>query len=154
MMKFQRSRKKTSIIHRTLHDKLILLILCVSLPFRVHGVFSRKKTILTWVNGIGHTMDHMNKGIISISSMFGGKQVMFCHNPTAMTRENDYVGYIGDLTQAGTQKLGRITAEVDALVRSVFVHFKSTIPSVSSIIIKDVSLYRCYQNKIKFVSGH
>jgi len=72
---------------------------------------------VTWVNGIGFNLDHMANGQISISSLFGYRPVLFCHNPTAMTQENDYVGYIGDLTQAGTQKLGRITAEVDALVR-------------------------------------
>ena len=61
----------------------------------------------------------VNDGQTSISSCFGGKPVVFCHNPTAMTREDDYVGYIGDLTQAGAQKLGRITAEVNSLVKYV-----------------------------------
>ncbi len=75
--------------------------------------------MLTWVNGIAHNLDHMANGQTSISSLFGGRPVVFCHNPTAMTGEGDYRGYIGDLTQAGTQKLGRITAEVDALVRYV-----------------------------------
>jgi hypothetical protein len=54
-----------------------------------------------------------------ISKLFGGKPVVYCHNPTAMSHDEDMIGYIGDLTQAGTQKLGRITAEVDNLVRSV-----------------------------------
>ena len=77
--------------------------------------------MLTWVNGIAHNLDHMENGQTSISSLFGGRPVVFCHNPTAMTGEGDYRGYIGDLTQAGTQKLGRITAEVDALVRYVII---------------------------------
>ena len=55
----------------------------------------------------------------SISHLFGGKPVVYCHNPTSMSHDDDMMGYIGDLTQAGTQKLGRITAEVDNLVRSV-----------------------------------
>jgi hypothetical protein len=36
-----------------------------------------------------------------------------------MANENDTRGYIGDLTQATTQKLGKITTEVDQLVRYV-----------------------------------
>eukprot|EP00591_Stephanopyxis_turris_P000322 CAMPEP_0195523868 /NCGR_PEP_ID=MMETSP0794_2-20130614/23339_1 /TAXON_ID=515487 /ORGANISM="Stephanopyxis turris, Strain CCMP 815" /LENGTH=171 /DNA_ID=CAMNT_0040653957 /DNA_START=61 /DNA_END=573 /DNA_ORIENTATION=- len=43
-----------------------------------------------------------------------------------MTKENDYFGYIGDLTQAGTQKLGRITAEVNELVG----HLREAVKSV------------------------
>jgi len=78
---------------------------------------SSTKTRVTWVNGIGHTKEHMENGGEQMTLMFGGKQVEFCHNPTAMIREDDYVGFLGDLTQAGTQKLGRITAEVDELVK-------------------------------------
>lgn len=78
---------------------------------------SSTKTRVTWVNGIGHTKEHMEDGGEQMTLMFGGKQVEFCHNPTAMIREDDYVGFLGDLTQAGTQKLGRITAEVDELVK-------------------------------------
>ena len=80
------------------------------------GVSAIMKTQLTWVNGIGHNLEHMNLPTSVISKLFGGVEPEFCHNPTAMTSESDYVGYLGDLTQAGTQKLGRITAEVDALV--------------------------------------
>lgn len=58
--------------------------------------------------------------------MFGGTSVDFCHNPTAMTSEDDYMGFLGDLTQAGTQKLGRITAEVDNLVS----HLKEAVAAV------------------------
>lgn len=51
-----------------------------------------------------------------ISKFFGGKEVDYYHNPTAMATEDDLAGYYRDLTQAGTQKLGRITHEVDGLV--------------------------------------
>lgn len=43
-----------------------------------------------------------------------------------MTSEEDYMGYLGDLTQAGTQKLGRITAEVNSLVT----HLKAALTRV------------------------
>lgn len=82
----------------------------------VHAII---KTRLTWVNGIAHTLQHMESAKGSISHLFGGKPVVYCHNPTSMSHDDDFMGYIGDLTQAGTQKLGRITAEVDNLVRSV-----------------------------------
>jgi hypothetical protein len=59
----------------------------------------------------------MEEGQKAISNFFGGKRVMFCHNPTSMSDDDDTLGYIGDLTQAGTQKLGRITQEVDTLVK-------------------------------------
>lgn len=74
------------------------------------------KTKLTWVNGIGHNVEHMEAGKEKLTTMFGGKRVEFCHNPTAMSHEEDTLGFIGDLTQATTQKLGRITMEVDKLV--------------------------------------
>lgn len=75
------------------------------------------KTVLTWVNGIGYNLEHMDHGQRGISKLFGGKQVLFCHNPTAMAHDDDMKGYLGDLTQAGAQKLGRITSEVDALAK-------------------------------------
>jgi len=59
----------------------------------------------------------MNNGQINISSIFGNRPVLFCHNPTAMTNEDDTMGWVGDFTQATTQKLGKITTEVDELVR-------------------------------------
>lgn len=62
-------------------------------------------------------MRHMEEGQKGISDLFGGKRVIYCYNPTSMSHEEDTVGYIGDLTQAGTQKLGRITEEVNTLVR-------------------------------------
>jgi len=58
----------------------------------------------------------MTRGQKAISELFGGKEVLFCHNPTSMVNEEDMAGYLGDLTQAGTQKFGRITEEVNALV--------------------------------------
>jgi hypothetical protein len=59
----------------------------------------------------------MGEGQKGISKLFGGKKVLFCHNPTSMVNDEDMAGYLGDLTQAGTQKLGRITEEVNALVQ-------------------------------------
>ena len=61
----------------------------------------------------------MEDGKQVISDMFGGKEVEYCHNPTAMAHDEDYVGFSTDLWQAGTQKLGWITAEVNELVRLV-----------------------------------
>jgi len=84
------------------------------------------KTRLTWVNGIGHNLDHMQEGEEFISKFFGNKKVIFCHNPTGMAHDDDMMGYLGDLTQAGTQKLGRITVEVDSLVK----HLKEAIRAV------------------------
>lgn len=99
---------------------LLLLLLLPSTP--IHAV----KTRLTWVNGIGHNRAHMEEGKESMTHLFGGKPVYYCHNPTAMNHDEDYVGFLGDLTQAGTQKLGRITSEVDELVK----HLKDAVESV------------------------
>ncbi|CAB9524719.1 expressed unknown protein [Seminavis robusta] len=68
----------------------------------------------------------MNDGKTKISKLFGGKRVDFCHNPTAMAHDDDYFGFVGDLSQAGTQKLGRITTEVNALVA----HLKAALSAV------------------------
>ena len=75
------------------------------------------KTRLTWVNGIGYSMEHMENDAPIISKYFGGKKVYFCHNPTSMKKETDLFGFYNDLTQAGTQKLGRVTEEVNGLVQ-------------------------------------
>jgi hypothetical protein len=80
------------------------------------SVAAVRKTRLTFVNGIGYALSHILLEEKAISKLFGGEKVEYCHNPTAMTHEGDTVGYLGDLTQAGTQKLGRSTAEVVALV--------------------------------------
>lgn len=90
------------------------LLLFVALVSRASAV---KKTRLTWVNGIGYNIGHMKRDSPKISQLFGGKKVRFCHNPTAMTSEEDMRGYISDFAQAGSQKLGRITAEVNQLVK-------------------------------------
>ena len=75
------------------------------------------RTRLTWVNGIGHSLEHMEHGKLEISKLFGGKRLDFCHNPTAKKNDEDMTGYIWDLSQAGTQKLGYITEEVNILVK-------------------------------------
>jgi len=68
----------------------------------------------------------MIEGQVEISKFFGGKPIIFCHNPTAMAHDEDMRGYLSDLTQAGQQKLGRITAEVDTLVK----HLKESVSAV------------------------
>lgn len=78
---------------------------------------SASTTRVTWVNGIGHNLLHMEEGNQILSKLFGGKDIQFCHNPTAMAHDEDLVGLSTDLLQAGTQKLGRITEEVNELVR-------------------------------------
>lgn len=101
--------------------KFIVRVLLVSFFVPVTLVAAVRKTRLTWVNGIAYTLQHMEASKGEISNLFGNKPVIYCHNPTAMSHDDDLVGYLGDLTQAGTQKLGRITAEVDNLVRCAFV---------------------------------
>jgi hypothetical protein len=98
---------------------LVLLLVVV-------GSTTARKTRLTWVNGIAHNMDHMEEGRLAIQEKFGGKQVLFCYNPTAMNDEDDLLGYVNDLTQAGTQKFGRITEEVDVLVQ----HLREAVAAV------------------------
>jgi hypothetical protein len=61
-------------------------------------------TRVTWVNGIGHNLLHMEEGNQMLSKLFGGKDIQFCHNPTAMAHDEDFVGLSTDLLQAGTQK--------------------------------------------------
>lgn len=85
--------------------------------FYLSPVVSVRKTRLTWVNGIGYSLEDMHKGRSAISQLFGGKYVSFCYNPTSKSNKDDVIGYMGDLAQAGTQKLGRITEEVNALVK-------------------------------------
>lgn len=64
-----------------------------------------------------YTLEHMVEGQYALSKYFGGKPIRFCHNPTSMAHEDDVRGYLTDLSQAGQQKLGRITAEVNTLVQ-------------------------------------
>lgn len=75
------------------------------------------KTRLTWINGIAYSLKTADQERQQISRYFGGKKVVFCYNPTAMAHEEDMVGYLGDLTQAGSQKLGLFTAEVETLIQ-------------------------------------
>jgi hypothetical protein len=93
----------------------------------IHAIAARK-TRLTWVNGIAYMPEHMQEGQREISKFFGNKPVIYCHNPTGMAHDDDMLGYLGDIAQAGTQKLGRITAEVDSLVR----HLKEAVLAVGS----------------------
>lgn len=89
-------------------------------------VVDARRTRLTWVNGIAHSVEHMEEGRVFISERFGGKRVVYCHNPTSMKHDDDFLGYFTDLGQAGTQKLGYITAEVNTLVD----HLRSAIKAV------------------------
>lgn len=87
-------------------------VICIPI-LRVQG----RRTRVTWVNGIAHRLDHMVEGQACISKLFGGKAIIYCHNPTAMKSDQDNLGYLTDLSQAGQQKyFGMITAEVDSLV--------------------------------------
>ena len=91
-----------------------------------HNVIEARKTRVTWVNGIAHNLDHMDEGEKFMSKLFAGKPIVFCHNPTAMEHDEDVKGYLYDLTQAGQQKLGVSTAEVDSLVN----HLKESVAKV------------------------
>lgn len=51
-----------------------------------------------------------------ISTAFGNVNVDYCHNPSSMTSESDYMGFVKDGIQASTHQMGRITPEVDTLV--------------------------------------
>jgi hypothetical protein len=110
-------------MHSSLMNGLFFTILVATWLFQ--PVWCRK-TRLTWVNGIAHTLDHMEEGEKIISKFFAGKPIVYCHNPTAMEHEEDFRGYLFDLTQAGQQKLGVSTAEVDSLVK----HLKEAVSSV------------------------
>jgi hypothetical protein len=85
-----------------------------------------RRTRLTWVNGIGHHLQHMEDGEEKISSYFGGEPVLLCYNPTSQAHDEDMLGYVGDLAQAAAQLVGRITAEVDALAQ----HLREAIADV------------------------
>jgi len=69
-----------------------------------------------WVNGIAHLPEHMDDPTLVISAAFGNVKVDYCHNPSAMTSESDYIGFIADGIQASTHQMGRLTREVDSLV--------------------------------------
>ena len=71
---------------------------------------------LSWINGIAYIRGYAEEEQKVLERLFGAK-VHFCYNPTKMTNEQDVIGFMNDLTQAGTQKLGRLTGEVDFLVQ-------------------------------------
>jgi hypothetical protein len=98
---------------RTKIGRLIVIAKCISLSL-ADSLFLPTKTKLTWINGIGFNLDHMQDGQQSLSYIFG-RPISYYHNPTAMASEEDKFGYLNDLAQAGQQKLGRITSEVDEL---------------------------------------
>ena len=115
---------------KQLYNQMIVRLLLYNYYFfifttiNVHAI----KTQLTWVNGIAHNIEHMKDGKEKLISLFGGRTVEFYHNPTAMINEDDYLGFLGDLIQGGTQKLGRMTVEVDELVK----HLKLAIQMVGT----------------------
>lgn len=104
--------------------RVIAIATCISNSL-ANNLFLPTKTKLTWINGIGFNLDHMQHGQQSLSYIFG-RPISYYHNPTAMANEEDKFGYINDLAQAGQHKLGRITAEVDEL----YIHLKDAIESV------------------------
>lgn len=53
------------------------------------------RTRISWVNGIGYSIDHIRKEKKEISKLFGGKKVWYCFNPTSMSHDDDLVGYLG-----------------------------------------------------------
>lgn len=91
---------------------LVFYLVFIRKPLQTYSIPTR----LSFVNGIGYNEKHIEVEAKKISAMFG-TSVLYCFNPSAMTDDNDLVGYLNDLSQAGTQKLGRITMEVDALVK-------------------------------------
>lgn len=75
-----------------------------------------RPTRVTWVNGIAHLEEHMADPTFIIATVFGNVPVDYCHNPSSMTTESDYIGFLKDGLQASTHQWGRITPEVDTLV--------------------------------------
>ncbi|KAL7558094.1 hypothetical protein ACA910_020044 [Epithemia clementina (nom. ined.)] len=67
----------------------------------------------------------MKDGQEKLSQLFGAP-VQYCYNPTSQSHFEDVFGLFGDLTQAGTQKLGRITNEVNSLV----LHLREAVAAV------------------------
>lgn len=85
-----------------------------------------RRTKLTWVNGIAHMPEHMTDPTFVISAAFGNVAVDYCHNPSSMTSESDYIGFVKDGIQASTHQMGRITPEVENLVE----HLRDAISKV------------------------
>jgi hypothetical protein len=89
----------------------------VLLGSQILPIVECRRTRVTWVNGIAHRLDHMLEGQACISKLFGGTPIIYCHNRSAMKSDQDNIGYLTDLSQAGQQKyFGFITEEVDSLV--------------------------------------
>jgi hypothetical protein len=97
---------------RTMRCCLYVLLLCTSTAKHLFPC----RTKLTWVNGIAHLPEHMVDPTYVISSAFGNVKVDYCHNPSAMTSESDYIGFVKDGIQASGHQMGRVTKEVDTLV--------------------------------------
>ncbi|GMI06723.1 hypothetical protein TrVE_jg8095 [Triparma verrucosa] len=73
------------------------------------------KSHISWINGIAHTPSDAMATAQTMATYFN-RPVNYIHNPTAMSKPSDAIGYVKDLTQATTQLFGRITAEVNDLV--------------------------------------
>ena len=75
---------------------LCLLVVLLLSDLASKSAQSRKlfprRTKLTWVNGIAHLPEHMEDPTYVISMAFGNVDVDYCHNPTSMTSESDYIG--------------------------------------------------------------
>ncbi len=98
--------------------RLLYVLSCLAAQSGVASaskLFPRKSKI-TWVNGIAHLPEHMLDPTYVISMAFGNVKVDYCHNPSSMTSESDYIGFVKDGIQASTHQMGRITPEVDSLV--------------------------------------
>ena len=93
----------------------LLAVALIASQSNANKLFPRR-TKLTWVNGIAHLPEHMVDPTYVISTVFGKVDVDYCHNPSSMTSESDYIGFVKDGLQASTHQLGRITPEVESLV--------------------------------------
>ncbi|KAL7546987.1 hypothetical protein ACHAWF_014008 [Thalassiosira exigua] len=104
---------------------LSVLLLLTPLAAEARTLFP-PRTKLTWVNGIAHRPEHMLDPTSVISAAFGNVDVDYCHNPSSMTSESDYLGFVRDGLQASGHQMGRITPEVDNLVE----HLRDALKSV------------------------
>ncbi|KAL7531470.1 hypothetical protein ACHAXR_004058 [Thalassiosira sp. AJA248-18] len=94
---------------------LLVAFSCLASQSESSKLFPRR-TKLTWVNGIAHLPEHMIDPTSVIATAFGNVKVDYCHNPSSMSSESDYMGFLKDGIQASTHQMGRITPEVDSLV--------------------------------------
>lgn len=77
---------------------------------------SYEPIFISWINGIAYSPEVAEKECQELSNIFFRLPIHSCYNPSSMRHATDRWGYVQDLTQAGTQLLGRHTAEVSALV--------------------------------------